>query len=133
MKAQEFEVPIRLTAGVVKKKVYYLNLNGYKQWQFHLSNMLKKLFKVSVAASIRKLKPVKNACKVTFTIFYPTKRLFDIDNVGSVICKFTMDALTEFEILEDDNYTHVTNIEFVFGGVDRDNPRCVVKIEELHK
>ena len=42
-----------------------------------------------------------------------------------------MDALTEYGIIEDDNCNFVTNIEFVFGGVYKENPRCDVTIEEI--
>lgn len=131
MSCQEFSVPIKLEVGVNKKKTYYLNLNGYRNWQFQLSNQLKKLFKITVAEDIRKLNPVEGVCKVTYTIYYPTKRAFDVDNIGSVITKFTHDALVEFEILEDDNYHFVQEIVFKFGGVDKENPRCDVVIEEL--
>lgn len=131
MSVQELSVPIRLEVGVMKKKTHYLNLNGYRNWQFQLSNQLKKLFKITVAEDVRKLKPVGGPVRITYSIFYPTKRAFDVDNVGTVISKFTMDALVEFNILEDDNYNHVPEIEFRFGGVDRENPRCVVRIEEI--
>lgn len=131
MKAQTFSVPIALDVGITKKKTYYLNLNGYKQWHFQVSNQLKKLFKVQVAGSIRKLKPVTNPIKIIYTIFYPTKREFDLDNVGSVISKFTHDALVELDILPDDNYNVVTEIKYQFGGVDKENPRCDVRIEEV--
>lgn len=128
MTQQAFSVPIMLEVGVVKKKKYYLNLNGYRNWQFQLNNQLKKLFKITVADDIRKLTPIDGVCKVTYTIYYPTKRAFDIDNIGSVITKFTHDALVEFDILEDDNYNFVNEIVYKFGGVDKDNPRCDVHI-----
>lgn len=131
MSQQEFSVPIKLEVGVAKKKNYYLNLNGYRNWQFQLNNQLKKLFKITVAEDIRQLTPVDGVCKVTYTIYYPTKRAFDIDNIGSVITKFTHDALVEFGILEDDNYNFVSEIVFKYGGVDKENPRCDVVIEEL--
>lgn len=128
---QELSVPIKLEVGVNKKKTYYLNLNGYRNWQFQLNNQLKKTFKIQVAKDIRELEPVEGKCKVTYTIYYPTRRLFDIDNIGSVITKFTHDALVEFDILEDDNYTVVTEIVYRFGGIDKENPRCDVVIESL--
>ncbi len=131
MSCQEFSVPIKLEVGVNKKKTYYLNLNGYRNWQFQLNNQLKKTFKIAVAKDIRQLRPVDGVCRVTYTIYYPTKRLFDIDNIGSVITKFTHDALVEFEILEDDNYNFVREVVFKFGGVDKENPRCDVVIETL--
>lgn len=128
---QELSVPIKLEVGVVKKKTYYLNLNGYRNWQFQLNNQLKKTFKIQVAEKIRELTPVTGTCRITYTIYYPTRRLFDIDNIGSVITKFTHDALVEFGILEDDNYTVVEEITYKFGGIDKDDPRCDVVIEEI--
>jgi len=128
---QAFSVPIKLEVGVVKKKTYYLNLNGYRNWQFQLNNQLKKLFKIEVAEVIRQLKPVKGVCRISYKIYYPTKRAFDIDNVGSVVTKFTHDALVEFDILEDDNYHFVGEIRYEFGGIDKENPRCDVEIEVL--
>jgi Holliday junction resolvase RusA-like endonuclease len=128
---QLFSVPIRLEVGVNKKKTHYLNLNGYRNWQFQLNNQLKKLFKITVAKDIRQLQPIEGKCKISYTIYYPTKRAFDIDNIGSVITKFTNDALVEFGILVDDNYNYVTELVFKFGGVDKDNPRCDVELEEV--
>lgn len=130
MKKQQFSVPILLKVGVNKKRNYYLNLNGYRNWQYRLSNHLKKLFKIEVAEDIRKLQKVLLPCKVTYTIYYPTKRVFDIDNIGAVVNKFTHDALVELDILEDDNYNFVYEIKYKFGGVDKENPRCEVLIEE---
>ena len=128
---QSFDVPIRLEIGVNKKKTHYLNLGNYRNWQFQVSNQMKKTFKIKIAETVRALKPVSGPVRITYSIFYPTRRLFDVDNIGSVVCKFTLDALVEFDVLEDDNYKFVPEINFEFGGVDKENPRCVVKIEEI--
>jgi Holliday junction resolvase RusA-like endonuclease len=130
-KVQKYSVPIKLEAGVSKKKTYFLNLNQYKRWHFQESNQLKRLFKVAVAKDIKQLAPIEGKCKVTYTIFYPNKRKFDIDNIGTVVSKFNNDALTELNILEDDNYSVIVEIVFKFGGIDKDNPRCDVELEEL--
>ena len=130
MKVQQFSVPILLEVGVNKKKNYYLNLNGFRNWQYQLSNQLKKLFKIKIASTVRSLDRVDLPCKVTYIIYYPTKRVFDIDNIGAVVNKFTHDALVELDILEDDNYNFVYEVTYKFGGVDKDNPRCEVLIEE---
>lgn len=129
-KTQKFSVPIRLEAGVRKKKTFYLNLNAYKQWHFQESNQLKKLFKIKTLATIRELKPVDKA-EITYKVYYPTAREFDLDNIGSVISKFTNDVLTEVGIIEDDNYKILTKITFVFGGIDKENPRCEVTLKEV--
>jgi len=129
-KSQTFSVPIRLEAGVRKKKTFYLNLNQYNKWHFQDKNQLKKLFKITILKDVRKLRPVK-ACHVIYTIFYPTNRKFDLDNIGSVTCKFTNDVLTECGIIEDDNYTCIKEVTYKFGGVDKENPRAEVTIKEV--
>lgn len=131
MSSQSYSVPIMLQAGVRKKKNFYLNLNKYKQWHFQESNQLKKLFKIAVAKDIRQLEPLETQCRIIYTIYYPNKRAFDIDNVGAVVSKFNNDALTEFGILVDDNYNYIPEIVFRFGGIDKENPRCDVTIEEI--
>ncbi len=131
MNIQVLTVPLRLEVGVVKKRTYYLNLNGFRNWNFQLSNQLKKLFKISVTSQIRALTPCTQPVEITFVIYYPTNRAFDLDNIGSVVCKFTNDALVELDILIDDNYKYVKKIAYEFGGVDKLNPRVEVKIKEI--
>ena len=127
---QTINIPICLEAGIRKKKNFFLNLNSYNRWHFQEKNQLKKLFKISIIKNVRELKPIEK-CEITFKIFYPTKRLFDLDNVGSVLSKFTHDVLTEAEIIPDDNYQVVSKLTFEFGGIDIDNPRAEVCIKEL--
>ena len=74
-----------------------------------------------------------NIVKTTYYIYYPNKRKFDLDNVGSVTAKFFQDALVEFDKLPDDNYDYVKEVMFKFGGIDKDNPRVEVEIEEVEE
>ena len=127
---QTINIPICLEAGIRKKKNFFLNLNSYNRWYFQEKNQLKKLFKISIIKNVRELKPIEK-CEITFKIFYPTKRLFDLDNVGSVLSKFTHDVLTEAEIIPDDNYQVVSKLTFEFGGIDAINPRAEVEIKEV--
>lgn len=127
---QTIKIPICLEAGIRKKKNYFLNLNNYNRWHFQEKNQLKKLFKISILKDVRELKPIER-CEITYTIYYPTKRLFDLDNIGSVLSKFTHDVLTEAEIIPDDNYTVINELTFRFGGIDTENPRAEVCIKEV--
>ena len=127
---QTINIPISLEAGIRKKKNYFLNLNSYNRWHFQEKNQLKKLFKISILKDVRELKPIEK-CEITFTIYYQTKRLFDLDNIGSVISKFTHDVLTEAEIIPDDNYSVIRKLTFEFGGIDSENPRAKVTIKEI--
>ena len=127
---QTINIPICLEAGIRKKKNYFLNLNSYNRWHFQEKNKLKKLFKISILKDVRELKPIEK-CEITFKIYYPTKRLFDLDNIGSVLSKFTHDVLTEAEIIPDDNYSVIRKLTFEFGGIDSENPRAKVTIKEI--
>ena len=127
---QTISIPICLEAGIRKKKNFFLNLNSYNRWHFQEKNQLKKLFKISIIKNVRELKPIEK-CEITFKIFYPTKRLFDLDNVGSVLSKFTHDVLTEAEIIPDDNYQVISKLTFEFGGIDLENPRAEVIIKGI--
>ena len=131
LQQQQYSIPISLEAGIRSKKTYHLNLNQYNKWYFQEKNQIKKLFKVKVAKAIRALKKVTKPCKITYVIYFYNKRLFDIDNVGCVLTKFNNDALVELGILTDDNYTMIPELVYKFGGVDKDNPRCEVIIEEI--
>ena len=128
-KIQTLTVPLFLTRGQRKKKNYWLNLNSYRNWKHHLNNDLKIQFKEEL--DISHMVEFLGRVKVCYTFYYPDKRLRDLDNSMAVISKFTLDALVEGGILEDDNYRHVVEVKAKLGGVDKDNPRCVVVIKEL--
>lgn len=125
---QTFNIPIFISEGERKPKNFFLNLNNYNKWYFQDKNKLKKKFKIQIIETVRQLKKV-DKCHISYEIFYPTKREFDLDNVGSILSKFTHDVLTEVGIIEDDNYKIVEQLSFKFGGIDKDNPRAIVTIE----
>jgi Holliday junction resolvase RusA-like endonuclease len=121
-----FNVPLFITLGVNKKKNYWLNLNGYRNWQYHLSNNLKKEFKRLVY--IPDIDQIESKVRISYTFFYPDKTKRDIDNSLAVVSKFTSDALVESNILGEDNYEYVISVKGEYGGIDKENPRCEVKI-----
>lgn len=59
-------------------------------------------------------------------IYYGDMRRHDIDNaLGSI-----MDALTDAQIIEDDDTEHISSISVQFGGVDKEHPRCEIFLED---
>lgn len=42
-----------------------------------------------------------------------------------------MDALVEMGKMPDDNYEHLANIQYVFGGYDKANPRVEIYLEDI--
>ena len=123
-------LPLFLEVGTKTKKRYYINLNGYRNWCYRVSNVLKQQYKQEVEEVISTL-PNMNKISMTYYIYYPNNRVIDLDNIGSISAKFFQDALVSYGKIIDDNYKFITDIKFEFGGVDKDNPRVDVLIKEI--
>jgi len=93
---------------------------------------MKKEFKEIITDDVLEIVPENmQRIKVHFKIFYENKRKFDLDNVISIVSKFSLDALTELGRIPDDNYENVVQITGTFGGVDKENPRVEMRIKHL--
>jgi Holliday junction resolvase RusA-like endonuclease len=55
----------------------------------------------------------------------------DVSNPCSIIDKFTCDALVKAKILEDDSSKQIKEIYYIYGGVDKEFPRCRLTIKEV--
>ena len=115
-----------------KDKKMALNLNIYRNLNFMVNNQMKHIFKEQVAPRLVGLK-IDTPIEITYTVFYPTKRLADISNVCCVVDKFFCDTLVETGVLEDDNYTYIPKVIYAFGGIDKDNPRCEAVIRTIEE
>lgn len=69
--------------------------------------------------------PVEN-CSVNILIYEPNWQKRDLDNQATAI----LDALVLAGILVDDSIKCVKTLTVSFGGVDNDNPRAEILIEE---
>ena len=98
-----------------KNRLYNLPSNRYEKWH------------TTALKSIRGHKLVKDIGQVILTFFPSTRRKSDLSNKTESI----MDLLVDAGILEDDNWFICSDIRMVFGGVDKDKPRCEIEIEEL--
>jgi aminopeptidase-like protein len=123
----ELNVPLHVLVG---KKVIRLNLNHYRNMNYHILNQAKIQFQKEVQQQVFAL-PQMNKIKIHYTIYYKDKRKFDLDNIVSVIAKFTQDALVENGIIKEDDYTIIVGSSNSFGGIDKLNPRCSIQITEV--
>lgn len=114
-----------------KQDKFYVNLNQYRNAHYHILNSAKITFKELIADQVRRL-PKLNVIKLCYIVFAPSKRLIDTNNICSIADKFFCDALVEAGKLEDDNYNFLIETRFTFGGVDKENPRVEVHIEETN-
>jgi|CXWK01.1.fsa_nt_gi Holliday junction resolvase RusA-like endonuclease len=63
---------------------------------------------------------------IAMEFYYPTKRAKDLDNSVSAV----LDALVHAGVIEDDNINFVDNISASFGGYDKEDPRCVIYLDD---
>ena len=109
---------------------YAMSLSNYRN-QHHRSNAAAKRFYAELMKpQVLKLPKFKERVVLTFTMYPPSKRRYDLDNWGSVTAKFFQDTLVEHEKLTDDDASVITKVTFVPGGVDKINPRIEITIEE---
>lgn len=127
----KFDVPLYVEKNKKGDK-WWLNLNNYRNTHYQTLNNVKKKFKEVITEQVLTLNLIQEPIKVTYTVYPPTKRLFDMDNMA-VLSKFTGDAIVELGRLEDDNYKWIPEVVFKFGSVDKDNPRCEVEIERINQ
>ena len=111
-------------------KKYILNLNYYRNWQGHQSNIIKQTYKELAGELIKGLK-FEHKIRIDFTLWKATKRRTDRANVLSVHEKFFCDALTEFGCIPDDNDDYIVSQTYKTGGIDRENPRVDILISPV--
>ena len=128
----KFSVPLRVQTS--KNKSFILNLNNYRGAHHRVltnakSNFQDIVINMDLRQQLRGM--YLNPIRVTYTYYPASNRKYDSMNVASIIDKFLMDALVKSDVIRDDNYKLVLWPNFIHGGVDRDNPRCDVSIEEI--
>lgn len=124
-------LPLYITVGVRKRKDIYLNYNRVNNLHYQQRNQVKKLFTVKAVQELWNCPKFTKQIKITYTVYKPTRRRYDVMNVVAVVDKFFQDALVTAKKIDDDNYTVVPYVIGKHGGVSKDNPRVVIEIEEI--
>lgn len=121
--------PIYLTIPrkTKKDKTYSLNLNSYRNRQFHLNNDLKILYKKFIQEQIE-WRVFKTPIGIAYTLYWKHKS--DLMNVICVVDKFFCDALIEYKCIPDDSVLDLIEIHCKVWGKDRINPRVEIEILE---
>jgi hypothetical protein len=127
--AHQINVPLRVPVTKLPK-YFALNLNQYRTTHFHVLNKAKVTFKELISDDVAKL-PELHKIRLELTLYPKTKRLCDLDNVLSIVAKFTQDVLVTLGKIPDDDYTYIPEVVFKFGNVDKHDPRVEILIHEL--
>ncbi len=123
-------MPLYITTGVNKKVKRYINLNQYRNWHYQVNNQIKQMYKDIAYDQLKDLKFHKKI-KLSFVLWKRDKRKGDRANPLCIHEKFFCDALTTFECIPDDNDDFINSSTYSTGGIDRENPRVDILIEEI--
>ena len=113
-----------------KNKKFILNLNNYRNAHYRILSSAKRIYSENLVDRISHPtyeKPVR----LTYTYYAKSNRRLDISNPCSIIDKFTCDALVKAEVLVDDSFEQIKEVIYKFGGVEKDNQRCVLVIDTI--
>ena len=123
-------INLPLSVPIGKKDSFSINLNTYRNAHFYQLNAAKIAFKEQIQSQIDAL-PLLGRIEITYVLYPKTRRLCDVANICSIADKFFSDALTESGIIEDDNYMFLGKVEYLFGEIDKNNPRVEAQIKEV--
>lgn len=124
----KFSVPLEIPAG---GKIFKLNINQYRRNHYQVLNKAKINYEMVLCAEKIKSNTMKSPIAVKITLWNGSERRMDLSNICSIVDKFTMDYLVKIKVIEDDDCKNITNVNYIYGGIDRDNPRCDIEIKEL--
>ena len=131
----KISLPLSIAIGSSKRKKFILNLNNFRNLHYRSLNNCKRNYADIVSALCGDHPPriPSDVVVIAIYIYYaPTKRLVDIANPCSVLDKFTCDAIVKRGVLTDDSVKHLREVRYVYGGVDRVNPRCDLYLARWH-
>lgn len=126
----KFTVPLRVK--VSKNKDFILNINNYRNAHHRVLSTAKRNF-TDIVLNLDLPRVNYTRIKVHYYIYPHSKRLYDGNNVVSIIDKFLMDGLIKRGIIRDDNIRYVECPTWTPMPPDRNNPRCEVVIEDKSK
>ena len=126
------KIDLPLEVYYTKNKKFILNLNNYRNAHYRTLASAKKIYADNLVDRISHPK-YEEPVVLTYTYYAKSKRRLDVSNPCSIIDKFTCDALVKAGILEDDSSKQIKKVIYKYGGIDKNNPRCELKIAAHQK
>jgi len=124
-------LPLKIRLSKAGKRWFILNLNNYRNAHYRTLSLAKKLYALAVCEALPdKIPKLTGPLHLTFKYYAASARKIDISNPCSIIDKFTCDALTEAGVWKDDDVKTVLSVTYIFGGVEKNNPRCELEISK---
>ncbi len=124
------KIDLPLEVYYSKNKKFILNLNNYRNAHYRVLSNSKKIYSENLVSRISH-PTYQEPVRLTYTYYAKSNRRLDVSNPCSIIDKFTCDALVKAEVLVDDSFEQIKEVIYKFGGVEKDNPRCVLVIDTI--
>ena len=125
--SRELNITLPIYFGVRKK--YMIGMNWYSTAHYRARNKVKQEFHKMVGKVVSNNK-IKSPFKTHYKLYYKN-RICDACNIVAVIDKFLLDALQEYEVIDEDNVQHYLASSWEVVEQDKENPRIEVCVEEL--
>jgi len=122
-----FTLPLEIYYS--KNKKFILNLNNYRNAHYRILSIAKKVYTDELLERIKDFPKFNDPVSLEYVYYAKSNRRLDVSNPCSIIDKFTCDALVKAEIIEDDSFKQIKKVSYIFGGVDKHNPRCELTIK----
>jgi len=123
----KFEAPLRVPKS--KFKDFILNLNNYRNAHYYTLNKTKVEFNKAMDKKYPDhIEPICCEIVTQYKVYGATKRKFDLPNVCSIVQKYFEDWLVARGVIPTDDYTVIVSSVYLFGGVDKENPRVDIEI-----
>lgn len=125
-------LPLKITLPrkTKKDKNVYLNLNTYRNLHYIINNQVKQEFKALLKDQLEGV-DLGSKIEVHYTYYANSNRKSDVANMCVIVDKFFCDALSEYGCVPDDNYDHVPDVRYSYGGVDKGNGRVEVEVFKI--
>ena len=134
IKSHKFTLPLSISIPrkTMADKKIILNQNVVKNLHHRNYSLAKKQFTENLEEMLSGTE-IETPVDITYQVFKATSRKMDKMNVISVQSKFFLDALTYWNVWEDDNDDFVKLETLLPTELDRENPRCEIIITEINK
>jgi len=131
----EISLPIYFTQEFKTKdsKTFLVGMNWYRNAHHYLQNQVKKHYAELVWLEIDKLgKALRIEGQYTLEIeLYYKNSSCDGSNIFAMMEKFTLDALQDLNMLEQDNVKYHLGTHTKVIEQDKHNPRVIIKVKKV--
>ena len=110
-------------------KTILVGVNWYRNAHYYQQNKWKQEFTELVGNQLEGIVPIKGQFRLDVSLYYKNSTC-DPSNIVALIEKAILDALQEFNIIENDNVKFHLGSCYTVKGQDKVNPRAEITITQ---